>query len=207
MTSKVKTMKDCTVRREIEIPMGGGKARFYTFHGLSDGKEHLVLGFGNWEAQAQPLVRLHSECLTGDVFGSGKCDCGEQLRESIDCFQRKGGLLVYLRQEGRGMGLYNKLDAYALQQLGVDTFMANEMLGFPADMRCYASAAQMLKALGVSSVRLMTNNPEKSRDLEAYGVKVAEVVPTGVYVKAGNLSYLMAKQRSGHNLSFTGIEA
>ena len=200
-------MSDCTVRREIEIPMGEGKARFYTFHGLTDGKEHIVLGFGNWEAQDQPLVRLHSECLTGDVFGSGKCDCGEQLRESLDRFQRQGGLLVYLRQEGRGMGLYNKLDAYALQQQGVDTFTANELLGFPADMRCYESGAQMLKALGVASVRLVTNNPEKAKELEAHGITVAEVLPTGVYVKAGNLPYLMAKQRSGHNLSFSGVKA
>ncbi len=201
------TMNDCTVRQEIEIPVGEGKARFYTFHGLADGKEHIVLGFGNWEEQERPLVRLHSECLTGDVFGSGKCDCGEQLRESLDSFQRQGGLLVYLRQEGRGMGLYNKLDAYGLQQRGIDTFAANEMLGFPADGRCYASGAQMLKALGVSKVRLVTNNPEKAKELESHGITVCEVLPTGVYVKAGNLPYLMAKQRSGHNLSFSGVKS
>ena len=198
-------MDHCTVRREIEIPMAGGTAAYFTFHGLADGQEHLALGFGAWRAQDRPLVRLHSECLTGDVFGSGRCDCGEQLHEALERLKREGGLLIYLRQEGRGMGLYNKLDAYGLQQQGADTFTANELLGFPADMRRYGAAAQMLKALGARSIRLLSNNPDKAADLRAHGVEVAEVLRTGVYAKKANLNYLMAKQRAGHSLSVGGV--
>jgi GTP cyclohydrolase II len=181
--------------------MRGTSAVFHTFNGLSDGKEHFALGFGDWERQGAPLVRLHSECMTGDVLGSGRCDCGEQLAEAIERMSREGGLLLYLRQEGRGIGLYSKLDAYALQDLGFDTFEANRFLKYPEDSRSYAAAAQMLRALDATAVRLLTNNPDKVAQLRGHGIRVTEVLPTGVYVKKDNERYLKAKaDKAGHRL-------
>jgi GTP cyclohydrolase II len=140
-----------------------------------------------------PLVRLHSECLTGDVFGSQRCDCGPQLREAVERIERTGGYLLYLRQEGRGIGLYAKLDAYALQEQGMDTYEANRALGHGDDERDYTAAAQMLDVLGVTTVDLLTNNPDKPAALRAAGVEVREVIPTGVYASAANVRYLAAK--------------
>ena len=174
----------------------------HTFTGLVDGKEHLLLGLGDWRAAleraaqggAAPLVRPHSECLTGDVFGSERCDCGPQLREAVERIAEEGGVLLYLRQEGRGIGLYAKLDAYALQDRGLDTYQANLALGRGEDERDYTAAAQMLHAVGVDSIRLLSNNPDKAAQLEALGVEVAERVPTGVHLSPANARYLAAKR-------------
>ena len=162
-------------------------ARVFTFDGLVDGREHLALGLGDWAGALDrhaaggtpPLVRPHSECLTGDVFGSQRCDCGPQLREAVERIAEAGGFLLYLRQEGRGIGLYAKLDAYALQDAGLDTYEANVALGRGEDERDYTAAAQMLAALGVPRVALLSNNPDKAEQLTRLGVTVAERVPTG----------------------------
>jgi GTP cyclohydrolase II len=144
-----------------------------------------------------PLVRLHSECLTGDVFGSQRCDCGPQLREAVELIAQVGGYLLYLRQEGRGIGLYGKLDAYGLQDGGLDTYEANVALGFSADARDYTVAAQMVSALGVGSLALLSNNPDKAAQLARLGVTVTEVVPTGVHVNDTNARYLETKASRG----------
>jgi GTP cyclohydrolase II len=166
---------------------------------LADGAEHLALVFGD---PVRPLVRLHSECLTGDVFGSARCDCGPQLREAVERIDAAGGVLLYLRQEGRGIGLYAKLDAYSLQDAGLDTYQANTALGLPEDARDYTAAAQMLAALGIGEVDLLTNNPDKVRQLRERGVTVAATVPTGVHATPDNLRYLDAKVRhANHTLA------
>ncbi len=170
-------------------------AQVFTFDGLVDGGEHLALGLGRWSGPAEPLVRPHSECLTGDVFGSQRCDCGPQLREAVERIAAAGGLLLYLRQEGRGIGLYNKLDAYGLQDTGLDTYEANRALGHGEDERDYTAAAQMLAALDVDRVRLLTNNPDKSAQLRRLGVTVTEQVPTRDHRGPVNAAYLTAKAR------------
>lgn len=149
---------------------------------------------------AVPLVRLHSECLTGDVFGSQRCDCGPQLREAVERISDAGGYLLYLRQEGRGIGLYNKLDAYALQNTGLDTYEANLALGFAMDERDYTVGAQMLLALGVDRVHLLTNNPDKATQLQAAGIHVNTRVPTALHLVPANRPYLAAKAGRGHQL-------
>ena len=149
-----------------------------------------------------PLVRPHSECLTGDVLGSQRCDCGPQLREAVERIAEAGGYLLYLRQEGRGIGLYAKLDAYALQDAGLDTYQANRALGYAEDERDYTVAAQMLQALGLSRVALLSNNPDKAAQLDRLGVMVTERIPTGLHLSATNARYLAAKARhGGHTLS------
>lgn len=176
-------------------------ARVFSFDGLVDGREHVAFGLGDWIGSlnrhtadgSAPLVRPHSECLTGDVFGSQRCDCGPQLREAVERIAAVGGLLLYLRQEGRGIGLYAKLDAYALQEAGLDTYEANIALGHREDERDYAPAAQMLNALGVQRVALLTNNPDKAEQLNRLGVTVIERVPTGVFLSPANAAYLAAK--------------
>ena len=187
-----------TVRTSVVVPLRFADgyettAHVVTFTGLVDGKEHLALGLGDWEGASLPLVRPHSECLTGDVFGSQRCDCGPQLREAVERIATSGGFLLYLRQEGRGIGLYEKLDAYALQDAGLDTYQANVALGRGEDERDYTAAAQMLLALGVDRIALLSNNPDKAGQLEALGVAVAERVPTGVHLSAANARYLAAK--------------
>ena len=152
-----------------------------------------------------PLVRPHSECLTGDVFGSQRCDCGPQLREAVERIADAGGFLLYLRQEGRGIGLYAKLDAYALQDTGLDTYEANLALGHGEDERSYLVAAQMLHALGVSRVALLSNNPDKARQLRRCGVTVAAQVPTGVHLSAANARYLATKARRGAHTLDLGL--
>ncbi|MHA5047899.1 GTP cyclohydrolase II [Streptomyces sp. SD15] len=185
-----------TVRTRVAVPLRFGDgysvgADLVTFHGLADGKEHLAVVLG--EPGATPLVRLHSECLTGDVFGSARCDCGPQLREAVERIAERGGVLLYLRQEGRGIGLYNKLDAYALQDQGLDTYAANAALGLPEDGRDYTAAAQMLQALGIDDLDLLSNNPDKADQLRDLGVTVSHRVPTGVFTTAHNVHYLRAK--------------
>lgn len=179
-------------------------ARVFSFDGLVDEQEHLAFGLGNRAAAATsagrrpvPLVRPHSECLTGDVFGSQRCDCGPQLREAVERIAGNGGYLLYLRQEGRGIGLYAKLDAYALQDAGLDTYQANLALGHREDERNYLVAAQMLKALGVSRVTLLSNNPDKAHQLRRFGVAVTSLVATGVHLSATNARYLATKAGRG----------
>jgi GTP cyclohydrolase II len=201
-----------TIRSQITFPlrMGDGfatTARAFTFEGLVDGREHLALGLGSCartprrqDASRATLVRLHSECLTGDVLGSQRCDCGPQLREAVGRLDRAGGYLLYLRQEGRGIGLYAKLDAYQLQSQGLDTYAANVALGYGADERDYTAAAQMLLALGLPTVRLLSNNPDKVRQLRGRGITVAEQLPTGVHLSPSNARYLATKAAGGHVL-------
>lgn len=194
------------LRQSVKISLrpSGVQADFMTFHGLSDDKEHVALGFGPWREQAAPLVRLHSECLTGDVFGSTRCDCGPQLQESIEILSKVGGLILYLRQEGRGIGLYNKIDAYALQDLGHDTYVANEMLSQPAEGRDFKVASEMLKALGKQTIKLLSNNPAKAKSLEENGIAVLEQKGTGVFLTKENAHYLRAKVlKAGHRLTFS----
>ena len=169
------------------------------FRAADDGQEHVALIVGAFGGKP-PLVRLHSECLTGDVFGSLKCDCGPQLKEALRLIgQANGGVLLYLRQEGRGIGLANKLRAYALQDRGLDTVDANARLGFADDERDYAHAAAMLRALGIDAVRLLTNNPAKVRGLEKAGIKVVERVAHQMPANPHNADYLATKRRkSGH---------
>src|SRR4051794_22929040 len=198
-----------TIRTQLPVPLRfsdgyTAPARVFSFNGLVDGLEHVAFGLGDWAAAvtsgergAAPLVRPHSECLTGDVFGSQRCDCGPQLREAVERIAGAGGFLLYLRQEGRGIGLYAKLDAYALQDRGLDTYEANLALGYPEDARDYTVAAQMLAALGEPRVRLLTNNPHKARQLASLGVAVEEQVPTGVHVSSDNRRYLVAKATHG----------
>ena len=198
------------VRTSVSVPMAFADgystvAEVMTFTGLVDGKEHLALGLGNWRTRGvatPPLVRLHSECLTGDVFGSERCDCGPQLREAVERIATEGGLLLYLRQEGRGIGLYAKLDAYALQDAGLDTYEANRALGHGDDERDYTAAAQMLETLGVTRIELLSNNPDKAAQLTALGIDVVEQTRTGVHLSAANARYLQAKvNHTGHTLS------
>ncbi|WP_405622063.1 GTP cyclohydrolase II [Streptomyces sp. NBC_00076] len=193
-----------TVRTRVRVPLNFSDgyqvtAEVITFHGLADGAEHVALVLGDPAAAATPLVRLHSECLTGDVFGSARCDCGPQLREAVERIAATGGILLYLRQEGRGIGLYNKLDAYALQDAGLDTYAANLALGLPEDARDYTAAAQMLTALGITDLNLLTNNPDKARQLRGLGLPVARTVPTGVHPTPSNLRYLHAKVQHTHH--------
>lgn len=202
------------VRRQMRVPLRfadgyATTADVFTFDGLADGGEHLAMGLGDWrdtldraaEGGRVPLVRPHSECLTGDVFGSQRCDCGPQLREAVERITDRGGFLLYLRQEGRGIGLYAKLDAYALQDAGLDTYQANVALGRGEDERDYTSAAQMLLALGAGRVALLSNNPDKAEQLSRLGVKIFERVPTAVHLSAVNGRYLAAKaNHTAHTL-------
>jgi GTP cyclohydrolase II len=198
------------VRTRVHIPLRFGdgftaEADAVTFRGLADGGEHLALVLGEPAAGEVPLVRIHSECLTGDVFGSARCDCGPQLREAVENVTKAGGYLLYMRQEGRGIGLYNKLDAYALQDEGLDTYAANVALGLPEDSRDYTAAAQMLTALGVEEMDLLTNNPDKVEQLVAGGIRIRDKVATGVFATEGNMCYLRAKADSGHTIAFTEL--
>jgi GTP cyclohydrolase II len=170
-------------------------AEVVTFDGLLDGLEHLAIVLG--EPGDVPLVRLHSECLTGDVLGSRRCDCGPQLHEAVDRIEAVGGYLLYLRQEGRGIGLYAKLDAYLLQDEGLDTYDANLALGYAPDARDYTAAAQMLSALGVDRLALLSNNPDKAEQLIAHDLDVVERVPTAVHLTSSNRRYLAAKAHRG----------
>jgi GTP cyclohydrolase II len=197
------------IRTQVAVPLRFADgyvadAMVFSFDGLVDGREHLAFGLGDRAAVPPvngvgklPLIRPHSECPTGDVFGSQRCDCGAQLREAVERIARAGGYLLYLRQEGRGIGLYAKLDAYALQDTGLDTYEANVALGHGEDERSYHVAAQMLHALRAPRVALLSNNPDKARQLRRFGVTVVEHVPTGVHLSAANARYLHTKARRG----------
>lgn len=165
---------------------------------------HLALVKGTWGPGDAVLVRLHSSCLTGDVFGSCRCDCGEQLHKAMELVEKEGrGVILYLNQEGRGIGLLNKLKAYQLQEQGVDTVEANLQLGFHADERDYRFAAAMIRDLGIQKIRLMTNNPDKSESLKSLGLNVTEVIPLEVASNPWNEKYLQTKrEKMGHLLRF-----
>lgn len=164
------------------------------------GKETVVLYTKDLNRNQPVLVRVHSECLTGDTFGSLYCDCGEQLKESLELIQREGGVCIYLRQEGRGIGLFEKMKAYQLQREGYDTVEANVMLGHAPDERTYGMAEQALRDLAISSIRLLTNNPEKVAELKKYGIKIVERVPLVIPATAHNQAYLQTKKDKLHQL-------
>ncbi len=191
------------VAEEVFPTIHGGMYKAIVYRNDVDGSEHMALVKGDISDPSGVLVRLHSECLTGDVFGSERCDCGDQIRQSLRLIDKEGaGILVYMHQEGRGIGLTNKIKAYALQDQGRDTVEANLELGFKEDLRDYGIGAQMLRDLGVQKVRLLTNNPRKISGLEGYGLAVIERVPLEVQPQDSNIHYLRTKQRKlGHLLS------
>ena len=189
---------------EVDLPTAYGHFRDITFRQLSNGLEHVALIKGHWDPDEPILVRVHSSCATGDIFGSQRCDCGEQLHRSMQMIEDEGkGILLYMNQEGRGIGLFNKMRAYKLQEQGEDTVEANIHLGFQPDERDYGVGAQILRQLGVHKIRLLTNNPVKRVGLEAYGLKIVENVPIEIKPNKYNERYLRTKkERMGHTLHF-----
>jgi len=185
---------------DANLPTKWGQFRVIGYKDKLTGEVHVALVKGNIKEKDSVLVRVHSECLTGDVFGSYRCDCGDQLHKAMEMINNEGtGVLLYMRQEGRGIGLENKLKAYQLQDQGYDTVEANEKLGFPADLRDYGIGAQILVDLGLKNIRLMTNNPKKIVGLEGFGLKVVERVPIVTKPRPENLRYLMVKkEKLGH---------
>lgn len=200
---------DSLVKREVEIQLptqyGTFKAIGYT--DVLEGKEHIALVKGDIDENSPILIRVHSECLTGDVFGSNRCDCGPQLHAALEQIERNGsGILLYLRQEGRGIGLMNKLKAYKLQEQGYDTVEANLKLGFKPDLRNYGIGAQILRDLGVRKIKLLTNNPRKIAGLAGYGLEVVERIPLQLPIKKENEHYLRTKKNKLGHLITIGEE-
>jgi hypothetical protein len=187
---------------EVDMPTRYGHFHLIPFRQQSNGLEHMALVKGQWERDEPVLVRVHSSCATGDTLGSLRCDCGQQLQKSMELIEKEGkGVVIYMQQEGRGIGLMNKVAAYKLQEEGYDTVDANLHLGFKPDERDYGCGAQMLRHLGVRKMRLLTNNPVKRVGLEAYGLEIAEIVPIEVTPNRYNERYLKTKQvRMGHKL-------
>jgi GTP cyclohydrolase II len=187
---------------EAVIPTSEGQYRMVVFEEAQTGLEHFAMIMGETGGDVPALTRIHSECITGDLFGSLRCDCGEQLAAARKRIAEHGtGVIIYLRQEGRGIGLANKLRAYALQDRGYDTVDANLLLGFPVDQRDFDVAASMLLQLGIDSVRLMTNNPHKVEALESVGIRVVERIPLRTQIRPENRRYLSAKaEKLGHCL-------
>src|SRR5215203_2731034 len=199
-----RVMKTMTVERVAEacLPTDFGEFRIIGYRSLNSNEEFVVLVQGELRKDRPSLVRIHSQCLTGDVFGSTKCDCVQQLRKAMELIEREGsGAIVYQQQEGRGIGIINKIRAYALQDEGADTIEANERLGLAVDLRCYEQCAEILRHLGVNSVRLMSNNPEKIRALEEMGLKVVERVWLETSPRDAARGYLRTKkEKLGHLL-------
>ena len=200
--AEYRLMKEALVEEVTStvMPTHSGEFRSVAFKNLLDDQIHIALVKGEVKHDEPTLVRVHSQCLTGDVFGSYRCDCGEQLKKSMEMIEKEGtGVLLYLYQEGRGIGIVNKLKAYALQDEGQDTVQANESLGFKSDLRDYGIGAQILRKLGLGKIRIMTNNPRKIVGLEGYGLELVERVPIEVQAKKDNLKYLRTKQeKMGH---------
>jgi 3,4-dihydroxy 2-butanone 4-phosphate synthase/GTP cyclohydrolase II len=195
-----KNEKLVTCVEDVDLPTDYGHFRLRLYKSTPDGLDHLALVKGDVGGDEPVLVRVHSECLTGDVFGSGRCDCGHQLHNAMRMIQKEGrGAILYMRQEGRGIGLENKLHAYHLQEKGLDTVEANIKLGFPPDLRDYGAGAQMLVDLGISKVRLLTNNPCKIKGLAGYGIEIVERVPIVVEATEHDKRYLDTKRdKMGH---------
>lgn len=195
----------CVADVKVNIPITRGSkeinATFISFKNMPGNKEHFAIALGDWENIEVPVVRVHSECMTGDVFMSQRCDCGGQLEEALDLLSEKGGIILYLRQEGRGIGLYGKFAAYKLQDAGFDTYRANTELGFHEDDRDFEIAALMLKSLNITNIYLHTNNMEKQKQLIKAGINVVDIIPTKVHQNPHNEKYLSAKERiAGHRL-------
>lgn len=190
---------------EVSMPTDHGEFRLIPFKQKSNGLEHVALFKGSWEADEPVLVRVHSSCITGDIFASQRCDCGEQLHQAMDMIQKEGkGVIVYLNQEGRGIGLMEKMRAYKLQEEGLDTVDANTCLGHLADERDYGVGAQIIRELGIRNIRLISNNPVKRVGLEAYGLRIVENVPVEITPNPHNERYLRTKkERMGHTLHFS----
>lgn len=193
---------------EVKLPTEYGEFNLTPFIQKSNGLEHVALTKGSWNETEPLLVRVHSSCVTGDIFGSHRCDCGDQLHEAMRIVQKEGkGVIIYLNQEGRGIGLYNKMKAYKLQEQGRDTVEANVELGFREDERDYGVGAGMLYSLGVRNIRLMTNNPVKKAGLEGYGMRIVETIPLEVVVNQHNKFYLETKRdKMGHFLNIAKYE-
>ncbi|MEM9236716.1 MAG: GTP cyclohydrolase II, partial [Verrucomicrobiota bacterium] len=190
-----------TREETIQLPTDHGEFDCHLFRVETDGSHHLALTRGEIKKDEPTLVRVHSECLTGDVFASKRCDCGGQLHDAMERISKEGGVLLYLRQEGRGIGLAAKVHAYKLQEQGLDTIEANEKLGFSADLRDYGMGAQILQDLGLGKIRLMTNNPKKVVGLEGYGLEIVEQLPISLPSNPHNERYLETKRdRMGHSI-------
>ncbi|AWK42224.1 MULTISPECIES: GTP cyclohydrolase II [Photorhabdus] len=189
-------MNNISIRNSTFIPLKSinNESEFISFNGFTQDKEHLAIRIGKWSEKHIPLVRIHSECVTGEIFHSLLCDCGEQLNESLKEIDIHGGVLIYLRQEGRGIGLYNKIDAYKLQRNGLDTYQANQALGFLDDYRDFSLAAKMLLAMNISKIRLITNNPDKIHQITQNGIEIYEVINTKTFLNEKNKNYLTAKK-------------
>ena len=191
-----------TVGATVDMPTAYGHFKLIPFRQTSNGLEHMALIKGEWQPEEPILVRVHSSCATGDILGSQRCDCGQQLHKAMEMIEKEGkGVLIYMQQEGRGIGLMNKIEAYKLQEQGYDTVDANVHLGFKPDERDYGCGAQMLRHLGVHKMRLMTNNPTKRVGLEAYGLEIVENVPIEIKPNQYDYRYLKTKkERMGHEL-------
>ncbi len=190
---------------KVNMPTTYGHFKLIPFRQISNGLEHVALIKGEWDKEEPVLVRVHSSCITGDIFGSMRCECGEQLHKAMEMIEKEGkGVIVYMNQEGRGIGLMNKIKAYKLQEEGMDTVDANIHLGFDVDERDYGVGAQILREIGVSKIRLMTNNPVKRIGLEAYGLSIIENVPIEVVPNEYNAFYMQTKKnRMGHDLKYS----
>jgi len=193
----------------LAIILGADNFMLTPFIQKTNGLEHVALSVGNWKDNEAVLVRVHSSCVTGDIFGSHRCDCGDQLHEAMRMISKEGrGVIIYLNQEGRGIGLYNKMKAYKLQEEGRDTVEANEELGFKDDERDYGIGAGMLYSLGIKQLRLITNNPVKKAGLEGYGMSITETIPLEIPSNKHNQFYLETKRdKMGHFLNIAKYES